>query len=84
MDLDHRKEKNLSSAATSADGQDLRIISSAGKSPGKRNQEKGHVQTNTSSKLKDLQNALGRHTTYRIQRKPPWSLNRQLLLGMFL
>lgn len=46
---------------------------------------KGHVQTNISTKLKDFQNALGTHTTYRTTRKPPWNLNsQQSLQGTFL
>lgn len=38
---------------------------------------KGHVQTNISTKLKDFQNALGTHTTYRTKREPPRNLNSQ-------
>jgi hypothetical protein len=81
LDLDHRKKGNLSSAATSADGRDLRTNSSAGKSLGKRNWEKV-----TSKQIHQPNSEIPKmhqqtHTAHKRGRKTPPICNSQLLQG---
>lgn len=75
----------LSSLATSADGWDPTIISSAGKNPGKRNWERSRPNESINHR-KRVPECAGRqtHTTHKWRRRPPLIWNSQLLRGAFL